>query len=170
MAIAMSIPAELVRLLSGRPEVDRREQAFPFLTVDESGFPHVALLSRAEVEISAGASEILAVVASEHTRANLRRDGRASLIAVDGTVASYVKLRVVRMLDAGPVLGCAMTIAEYKADSLGIPLEPISFVTTAEIAQTESWETSERLLRDLADPSRGSGDQPGFTGGRASSA
>lgn len=150
--------------------MDRREQAFPFLTVDEKGFPHVALLSRAEVEISPDGSEILAVVASERTQANLRRDGRASLIAVDGTVASYVKLRVVRMLDAGQVLGCAMTVAEYKADSLGIPLEPISFVTTAEIAQMESWDASERLLRDLADPARGSGDQAGSTGGSAGSA
>lgn len=152
----------------------RREQAFPFLTVDEGGFPHVALLSRAEIEISTDASEILAVVASERTRANLCRDGRAGLIAVNGTVASYVKLRVVRTLDAGQALGCAMTIAEYKADSLGIPLRPVSFVTTAEIAQMESWDASERLLRDLADPSRRSrgqpGDQPGFTGGRAGSA
>lgn len=170
----MSIPAELVGLLSGRPDVGRREQAFPFLTVDENGFPHVALLSRAEIEVSTDTAEILAVVTSVRTRANLRQDGRAGLIAVNGTVASYAKLRVARMLDAGNALGCALVITEYKADSLGIPMEPISFVTTAEIAQMESWDASERLLRELARPVRGSrgrpGDQPDPTDGRAGSA
>lgn len=153
----VSIPAELAGLLSGRPGLGQREQAFPFLTVDENGFPHVALLSRAEIEVDADADEILAVVASERTSANLRRDGRAGLIAVNGTVASYAKLRVTRMLDAGEALGCAMTVTEYKADSLGIPLEPVSFVTTAEIAQMENWDASERLLRRLAGPAGGPG-------------
>ena len=146
----MDVPAELLSLLSGRPDVGEREQAFPFLTVDENGFPHVALLSRAEIEV-AGAAEILAVVASKRTCANLRRDGRAGLIAVNGTVASYAKLRVARMIEVGNLLGCGLVVTEYKSDSLGIPLQPISFVATADIAQMESWDASERLLRNLAD-------------------
>ena len=83
----MSVPAGLARLLAGRPAIGAREQAFPFLTVDEGGFPHVALLSRAEVGVSPDGSEVLAVVAGRRTRANLERDRRAGLIAVGGTTA-----------------------------------------------------------------------------------
>jgi hypothetical protein len=150
VVLMVSIPADLVSLLSGRPGLGVSEQAFPLLTVDENGYPHVALLSRAEIEVGTDAAEILAVVTSRRTGANLRRDGRAGLIAVNGMVAYYVKLRVARMLEAGKALGCAMIVTEYKADSLGIPLQPISFVTTAEVAQMEGWDVSERLLRELA--------------------
>jgi hypothetical protein len=44
-----------------------------------------------------------------------------------------------------------MRVIEFKADSLGIPLSPISFGATAEIARLESWEASGQLLRRLAD-------------------
>jgi hypothetical protein len=145
------IPGALRGLLDGRPAAGHREQAFPFLTVDEVGFPHVALLSRAEIGVSPDGREVLAVVASRRTRANLERDGRAGLVAVDGTTAHYAKLRVGRVIDAGPVLACALSLAEYKADSLGIPLAPVSFVTTAEIARVEDWARSEELLVRLAE-------------------
>jgi len=136
----MTVPAALAGLLDGRPTVGTREQAFMFLTVDQAGFPHVALLSRAE----------LAVVAGRRTRANLERDGRAGLVAVEGTTAHYAKLRVVRTIDAGESIGCAMTLAGYQADTLGIPLSPVSFVTTAGLARLEDWAASDRLLRRLA--------------------
>ena len=126
----MTVPQGLARLLDGRPAVGAREQAFVFLTVDQAGFPHVALLSRAELAVSP--------------------DGRAGLVAVEGTTAHYAKLRVVRTIDAGESIGCAMTLAGYQADTLGIPLSPVSFVTTAGLARLEDWAASDRLLRRLA--------------------
>jgi hypothetical protein len=146
----MTIPDELARLLDGRPAAGVREQAFVFLTVDQYGFPHVALLSRAELGVGPGGQEVLAVVASRRTRANLERDGRAGLVAVAGTTAHYAKLRVIRTIDAGESIGCAMRLAEYQADTLGIPLSPASFVPTADLARLEDWEASDRLLRRLA--------------------
>ena len=47
----MTVPRELVAMLEGAPVVGAREQAFPFITVDAGGFPHPALLSRAELEV-----------------------------------------------------------------------------------------------------------------------
>jgi hypothetical protein len=146
----MTVPAALAGLLDGRPAVGAREQAFMFLTVDQAGFPHVALLSRAELAVSPDGREVLAVVAGRRTRANLERDGRAGLVAVEGTTAHYAKLRVVRTIDAGESIGCAMTLAGYQADTLGIPLSPVSFVTTAGLARLEDWAASDRLLRRLA--------------------
>jgi len=146
----VTVPQALARLLDGRPAVGAREQAFVFLTADQAGFPHVALLSRAELGVSPDGREVLAVVASRRTRANLERDGRAGLVAVEGTTAHYAKLRVVRTIEAGALIGCAMRLAEYQADTLGIALSPVSFVTTADLARLEGWEASERLLRRLA--------------------
>lgn len=146
----MTVPGELARLLAGRPDIGAAEQAFPFLTVDEAGFPHVALLSRAEVDVMPDGSEVLAVIASSRTRANLTRDGHAGLIAVAGTIAHYAKLRLLRTIDTPAAIGCVMQVAEHKADSLSIPLSPIGFITTPEIARLEDWDASERLLRRLA--------------------
>lgn len=147
----MKVPDELARLLAGRPEIGAAEQAFPFLTVDEAGFPHTALLSRAEVEVTPDGSELLAAIASSRTRANLTRDGRAALIAVAGTIAHYAKLRVLRAIDTPAALGCVLQVVEHKADSLGIPLSHIGFVTTPEISRLEDWDASERLLLKISE-------------------
>jgi len=150
----VNVPEELAALLAGWPEPGRAEQAFPFLTVDEARFPHVALLSRAELDVSAGRSAVLAVVASTRTRANLERDGQATLIAVGGTAAHYAKLRVTRVIAAAGALGCRLAIVEHKADSLGIPLSPAGFTATAEIGRVERWPDSRRLLARLNRPQR----------------
>jgi hypothetical protein len=143
----MTVPDDLERLLRGFPAVGADEQAFPFLTVDDNGFPHPALLSRAELEPGGGG--ILAVIASPNTRANLQRDGRATLIAVHGTTAHYAKLRMARSWTADDLLGCEFHVSHHKRDSLGIPLAPIGFHTTAEIAEHEHWVRTAALLRRL---------------------
>src|SRR5437588_12938945 len=96
----MNVPAGVAQLLSGRPLVGAQEQAFPFLTVDDEGFPHVALLSRAEMELGRGGIEILAAIASPGTRDNVLRGGRAAFIAIGGTTAHYTKLALKRTLEA----------------------------------------------------------------------
>ncbi len=146
----MTVPRELASLLAGRPDAGAAEQAFPFLTVDEAGFPHVALLSRAELDVTADGGDVLAVIASRRTRANLTRNGRAGLIAIAGTTAHYAKLRVLHAIDTPAAIGCVLQVTEHKADSLGIPLSPISFVTTPKIARAEDWDASRRLLSKLA--------------------
>lgn len=146
----MTVPRELASLLAGRPDTGAAEQAFPFLTVDEAGFPHVALLSRAELDVTPDGSDVLAVIASSRTRANLTRYGHAGLIAIAGTTAHYVKLRVLHAIDTPAAIGCILQVTEHKADSLGIPLSPISFVTTPEIARAEDWDASQQLLGRLA--------------------
>lgn len=145
----MSEDADLLDLLRGPAEVGREEQAFVFLTVDEGGYPNPALLSRAELDVGADGS-VLAVVASTRTRANLAREGRATLIAVHGTVAHYAKLRMLGSVDEAGIVGASFEMVEHKRDSIGIELAPISFRPTAGVAELEHWETSARVLRALA--------------------
>lgn len=150
--VRLTVPAELAVLLAGRPQAGESEQAFPFLTVDEAGFPHVALLSRAEVDVMPDGSCVLAVLASRRTRANLTRSGRAGLIAISGTTAHYAKLRVLSVIETPAATGCVLQVIEYKADTLGIALSPINFLTSHELAGREDWEASGQLLGRLASP------------------
>jgi hypothetical protein len=145
------IPEELARLLNGRPPVDATEQAFPFLTVDEAGFPHVALLSRAELAVSPDGTAVLAAVASKRTRANLERDRKAGLIAISGTAAHYAKFQVGGTLELGGVLGCWLELVEHKVDDIGVVMDPITFQTSAELAASEYWALSNRILEALSE-------------------
>jgi hypothetical protein len=145
----MNVPEDVARLLRGTPPLDADEQAFPFLTVDENGYPHTALLSRAEIEPASGGRALLAVVAAPGTRANLERHPHAALLAVHGTVCHHLKLRMVRSLTVEHVLGCEFIAVQHKRDSLGIPLSPLGFRTTAHLAELEHWRLSAAVLARL---------------------
>ncbi|MBO0874766.1 MAG: pyridoxamine 5'-phosphate oxidase family protein [Pseudonocardia sp.] len=157
----MPLPEAVVSVLRGFPELDADEQAFPFVTVDEQGYPHSALLSRSELEPSTPGEALLAVVAGARTRANLRRDGRAALIVVDGTVCHHVKLRLVSARDHGDLLGCVFEAVEHKPDSLGIPLRPLGFRTESEIARRERWSQTAAILAELDRDHEHRSDPPG---------
>lgn len=146
-----AVPEAVTSLLAGRPEPGRDDQAFVFLTVDAVGFPHVALLSRAELDVSPAGDAVLAVVASRRTRQNLERDGRATLVAVSGDTAHYLKLELVRSLEGSGQLGCVLRPVEHVADSLGIPLSPLGYLPTRELAELETWQQSAALLAQLAE-------------------
>ena len=145
----MKVPDALVALLTGTAEIGAREQAFPFVTVDDEGFPHAALLSRTELEIGPADADVRAAVRSRRTRANLEARGRAALIAVQGDTAHYVKLRLRRSVAAGDLLACVFDVVEHKPDSLGVALAPILYDVTAEIARAERWDATVDALHLL---------------------
>lgn len=145
----MSVPDPVAALVRGRPEVGAEEQVFPLLTVDDDGYPHVALLSRAELDVDGAGDRLLAAVAAITTGRNLRRDGRAGLIAVEGTTAHELKLQLVERIEDGVMLGLSFEVLEHEADSLGIPLEPMRFHATDDVAALERWDDCAELLARL---------------------
>lgn len=146
----ISVPAELALLLATWPRPDQDEQAFPFVTVDEDGFPHVMLLCTAELLATNDRSALLVAVASANGRANLARNGVATLIAADGAAAHYAKLRVRETEEHDHFSVYTCDLAHYKRDSLGIPLRPMDFHATKAIAENERWAGTRTalLLRD----------------------
>lgn len=144
-----TMPGEVAELLRGFPDVDMQEQAFAFLTVDTGGYPHSALLSRTELEPSADEAVLFAVVASPQTRANLRRTGTAGLIAIDGTTCHHVKLRMAGSLADRGILGCVFTVVDHKRDDFGIPLQPLRFHTSADLAEREDWQKTLAMFVSL---------------------
>ncbi len=143
------IPSEVIEQLNGLPVPGQHEAAFPLLTVDDEGFPHVCLLSRAELEADAG--EVRVVIASRRTRANLERNGHACLLVVEGTTAHYVKLTLDRAHAVEDRIAIAFSPADHRADSLGISLTPIGYVPTDDLSGLERWDLSARGLAELRD-------------------
>jgi len=147
-----TVPAELALLLETWPQPDRDEQAFPLVTVDENGFPHVMLLCTAELLATADRGALLVAVVSATARANLARDGAATLIAADGSAAHYTKLRVHETTEHDGFAVFTCHVAHYKRDSLGIPLHPMGFRATKAVAESERWtRTRAALSRHASD-------------------
>jgi hypothetical protein len=142
----MSVPSELALLLDTWPRPEHDEQAFPFVTVDADGFPHVMLLCTAELLATLDRTAILVAVASATARANLARNGVATLIAADGAAAHYAKLRVHDTEEYPGFTVYICHLAHYKRDSLGIPLRPMDFHATKEVAENEKWATTRAAL------------------------
>ena len=148
----MNVPEDLAALLRPRirtgPEV--REQVFPFLTVDVHAFPHVTLLSRAELGVSDGDGAVLAVIGGTGARANLRRSRTATLVAVGGTVVHSAKVIARLLREEDGLLGAVLTVEHHKRDSLGIEIAPMAFPSTNEVAHLEHWDRHARVLAALA--------------------
>lgn len=150
----MTVPPEIVLALAGQPVVGSWEPMFPLLTVDDPGFPHVCLLSRAEL----GADEryVYAVLASPTTTANLRRRPAATLLVIAGDTAHYLKLRVARSSSSAP-LAVAFELASAATDSLSIPLTPPRYLVDSSLPVREAWSRSADLLARFAGQVGGAG-------------
>ncbi len=145
--MSVTVPEEVAAYLSERPEMGRPEQVIPLLTVDSNGFPHACLLSRAQ--INATDKEVRAAITSWGTRANIRNQGVALILVTIGDTVHHLKLGVLRAHDEKQVLLVAFEPIEYKADTLGIQIQPMSFLAGPWISSLEHWDETEVMLRSL---------------------
>ena len=143
------LPLEVVRFLAGEPVMGSAEQVVPLLTVDAHDLPHACLLSRAQLD--ATPAEVRAAVTSLRTRANLRRTAGALILVTLGDTVHHCKLGVLRARDSQGDLLVAFEPLEHKADTMGIPLEPMTFVASPWIASFEHWDQTAVMLRLLDD-------------------
>ena len=141
------LPQEVVHFLAGGPVMGSAEQVVPLLTVDANGLPHACLLCRAQLD--ANPAEVRAAVTSLATRANLRRSAAALILVTLGDTVHHCKLGVLRAHDSRGVLLVAFEPLEHKADTMGIPLEPMTFVASPWIASLEHWDETAVMLRSL---------------------
>jgi hypothetical protein len=151
MGVMMGVilPQEVALFLASGPVMNSAEQVVPLLTVDANGLPHACLLSRAQLD--ANSAEVRAAVTSLGTRANLQRTGGALILVTLGDTVHHCKLGVLRARVSHGVLLVAFEPLEHKADTLGIPLEPMTFVASPGIASFEHWDETAMMLRSLDD-------------------
>lgn len=103
--VGTALPPALAERLGGSDLARHASVAIPIATVDEQGWPHLALLSYSEVIAVSPASLALAIGASSTTAENLRRAGRVTVVIVDTDLVQYVKgsaREVTPSLDATP--------------------------------------------------------------------
>jgi Pyridoxamine 5'-phosphate oxidase len=142
----VTVPPEIVAALAGSPEVGSWEPMFPLLTVDEPGFPHVCLLSRAELH--SDVDYVYAALASPTTVNNLSRRPAATLMVITDDSACYLKLRVVHTTGSG-LTGVVFEVISSVRDSLAIPLTPPRYLVTSSLPVAEAWAQSAELLSSL---------------------
>ena len=145
--MSVSIPDEVREFLSHKPEMGKPEQVVPLMTVDSKGFPHACLLSRAQLD--ATETEIRAAITSWGTRANIRNNGVALILVTLAETIHHIKLEVLRAHDQKKVLLVAFEPVEYKADTLGIVVEPMTFMAGPWISSLEHWDETAEMLRSL---------------------
>lgn len=145
----MTLPEAVAALVAEQVEIGGTAQAFPFLTVDADGHPHLALLSATELDVGADGALHVAL-AGAGTRANLLRTGTATLLAVEGTTAHVVKLTLRRHVDHDGLFGAVLDVSSHRPDSLGIPLAPLTFEVVADLERRERWDRTRHLLHLLA--------------------
>ena len=145
----MSVPDRFVALIRPAAPECPLDQAFPLLTVDEAGYPHVALLASAQLGVDAAASVVLASVAGANTRRNLARNRRATLLAADGVALHIAKLDVVATVETNDRFGVALQIAAYRLDSAGTALHPMLFARSEELMAAERWDKDTEVLDRL---------------------
>ncbi len=93
VSLGAEIPAEVAAVLTGREEGPGADLAIPIITLDAEGRPHPAMLSPREVTARSLSLLTLILYGRSSTTGNIRRDGRVSLIVIEGPAAYYIKGR-----------------------------------------------------------------------------
>ena len=81
----------LMTLLGGERLEEQRNKALLLVTLDEAGWPYVAMLSFLEVIAADRGNIRIAPWNTSTTTANLRRSRKATLIVVDAELACYIQ-------------------------------------------------------------------------------
>ena len=85
------LPDRVFHLLNGEHLDEHLNKVLLLITLDEKGWPYVAMLSFLEVIASDRRNIRMAPWNNSATTANLRRDGRTTLIVVDEGMAYYIQ-------------------------------------------------------------------------------
>ena len=95
--VGSELPPDLMARLSGRDLQPVASKVIQIVTIDEGGWPHAALLSYFEVVAADRRRVRLASYANSTTSANMRRNGKATLIVIDARIVYYVKAHAVEL-------------------------------------------------------------------------
>jgi hypothetical protein len=93
-----SLPDRLFRLLNGEHLADQLNKVLMLVTLDEKGWPYAAMLRYLEVVARDRENIRMSPWNNSTTTANIRRDGRVTLLLVDVEMAYYIQGTATEML------------------------------------------------------------------------
>jgi hypothetical protein len=152
--IDSELAESVLRLLSGTELESAVGTTFELITIDEQGWPRVALLSVGEILATGPSSMRLALWASSSTTANLSRTGRALLTFVHDH--GYYKVRMTATQTESPATG-PRPLAAFLGTVLEVQVDEVSYATmtggiTYELADAagtvKQWSDTLEALRD----------------------
>ena len=155
--VGRALPDDLLERLSARDLAALADRVIVVCSVDDRGFPHPALLSYFEVLATDSRTIRLAMYATSRTVANVRRDGRLTLILVDARVAYYVKGTARVLADAMRATPynakLDLQIEEVLADEANPELEPGAYIasgiTYVNPRRAEELERAQQVLSEI---------------------
>lgn len=130
--ISSELTEDLCRRLSGEDLEASADKVVLLLTVDPQGWPHPAMLSYGEMVAMDARNVRLATYASSRTTANMRENGKLTLVIVDVRTAYYVKGTVEAL---APGMRCApfnaklnLRVEQVLADDADAQVEAGAYV------------------------------------------
>ncbi len=127
------LPARLRRLLGGGNLSENLNKVLVLVTVDENGWPYAAMLSYLEVIAPDETNIRLGPWNNSSTTANLRRNGKATLLVVDEGLACYIQgtaAELSRDLDGFPGMAKVNLHIESILEDKALDYEGSARITT----------------------------------------
>ncbi|MGE0304437.1 MAG: hypothetical protein AB7Q27_01605 [Acidimicrobiia bacterium] len=145
----VTLPGRVREMFDGSPLIGTVEQAFVFATVDSTGFPHFALLSRHDIVLGNDDAVLHVVLSVGTSSANLLRDERAAVLLVDGDQVHHLKLKLQRSLVDRDAVGAVLVLTDHRATSRGIRLSPLQFVPDETFKTRDGWDRTNDVMDRL---------------------
>jgi len=118
--LGKELTAALLERLGGAQIETQEGKIIPIFTLDESGWPHPALLSYYEIVAKDATTLDTAVWKNSSTAVNLRREGKVTIMVSDRAVNYYLKGSVkeleYEMTGAAPVSRFRITLEQVIED------------------------------------------------------
>jgi hypothetical protein len=160
-SLGPALPPDVVTALRQRSEI--RDQALILVTVDGTGYPRLALLSRSEIEVADPGRLIVALWPTSESAANFGARGQATLFYLHAGVSYSIRLACavpvpLHLADGSSLLAFDSTVADVLSDEAAYAA--MTGAMTFELRDPDAvlprWQELSERLADLAGGSAGS--------------
>jgi hypothetical protein len=154
--LGSELPDDLYRRLEGKDLEACAEKAILICTVDHNGWPHPAMLSYFELIAKDRGNIRLATYRDSTTTANMRRNGKLTVLVIDERVAYYIKGRVEELgaMNSSPHNSkLHLRVEQVLADDADQHMEAGMYVTSGITYKTPNLaaerQKAKEILREL---------------------
>ena len=154
--IGNALPAELYQRLAGKNLEAHAETAILICTTDAHGWPHPAVLSYFEVLARDERNVRLAIYGNSSSAANVRRNGKLTILVYDERAAYYIKGAVeelAREMHCSPENSkLNLHVEQVLQDEANEEFEPGAYITSGVTYKRRARaHFTEELLKELAE-------------------
>jgi len=151
------LPDDLYQRLLGNDLEQSAEKVILLATVDEGGWPHLAMLSYFEVIAKDRRNLRLATYKNSRTTRNMRTTGKATISIIDERTVYYVKgnvAEIIREMECAPQNSkLHFRVEQVLADAANEEFEPGAYVATGVTyknpGRTQQLQVAREILREL---------------------